>query len=50
MRKLIISLAAAAIAGRAVAATPALARSAPAHVAAVVWHPGDRCHGSCEHQ
>ena len=49
MRKLIISLtAAAAITAGAATATPAIARPAPAHapahVAAIVWHPG-RCGG-----
>ena len=41
MRKLIISLtAAAAITAGAATATPAIARPAPAHAPAHVWHPG----------
>jgi hypothetical protein len=45
MRKLIISLAAAAIAS---AAAPALAQAAPAQVAAITWHPGS-CPGCHNH-
>jgi hypothetical protein len=50
MRKLIISLAAAA-AITAAAAGPALAQppdpcQASAHIAAIVWHPGGGCQGA----
>jgi hypothetical protein len=46
MRKLIISLAAAA--AIASAAAPAVAQAAPAQVAAIVWHPGT-CPGCHNH-
>jgi hypothetical protein len=46
MRKLIISLAAAA--AIASAAAPAIAQAAPAQVAAITWHPGG-CGGCHSH-
>jgi hypothetical protein len=46
MRKLIISLAAAAAVAS--AAAPAIAQAAPAQVAAITWHPGP-CPGCHNH-